>query len=397
VVLGSLLASLATLVTIASPASADAVSDKQAQAAQIAEQLDGLQRKQMSLEQTFDEANLKLDQANKDIAAAQTRVDQVSQEVDQHRAEVRLYAIQAYMNDGDGGTMDALLSAEGDKAPQKAGYLDAATNNRKDSVDLLSASKHKLDDQIAQLDQAKGDAQADTDQASQAKADNDDAVAEQSRIQSQIQGDLSQLVAQQQAAIAQQQAQANQAQLSALAAADANNPKPAANGFSTSTTGATSTTGSTGTTGTTARPAGPSAPAPAPTPAPRPTTPSTPAPTVPSSGKGAAAASIAMGEIGVPYVYGGASPAGFDCSGLVMWAYAQVGVSLPHPTTAQWAVTQPISMSQLQVGDLVFFYGLGHVGIYIGGGMVVHAPHTGDHVRTEAIANMPVDGARRVL
>jgi cell wall-associated NlpC family hydrolase len=114
------------------------------------------------------------------------------------------------------------------------------------------------------------------------------------------------------------------------------------------------------------------------------------------SGAGhAAAASIALGELGVPYVYGGASPSGFDCSGLVMWVYARLGISLPHYTVAQWNATMPISSPA--PGDLVFFNGLGHVGIYIGGGKFVDAPHTGSVVRIDSIANFGgYDGARRV-
>jgi cell wall-associated NlpC family hydrolase len=107
------------------------------------------------------------------------------------------------------------------------------------------------------------------------------------------------------------------------------------------------------------------------------------------------AASIALQELGVPYVYGGASPAGFDCSGLVMWVYARLGISLPHYTVAQWNATEPISSPE--PGDLVFFNGLGHVGIYIGGGRFVDAPHTGSVVRIDSIANFGgYDGARRV-
>ena len=75
------------------------------------------------------------------------------------------------------------------------------------------------------------------------------------------------------------------------------------------------------------------------------------------------------------------APGGFDCSGLVAWAYAQVGVSLPHSTYAQYSMGVAVSQDQLQPGDLVFFDGLGHVGIYIGGGQFVHAPHTGDVVK----------------
>jgi len=109
----------------------------------------------------------------------------------------------------------------------------------------------------------------------------------------------------------------------------------------------------------------------------------------------AAAASIALRYLGVPYVYGGASPSGFDCSGLVMYVYAQLGISLPHYTVAQWNATQPVSSPA--PGDLVFFNGLGHVGIYLGGGRFVNAPHTGSVVRIDSISSFGgYDGARRV-
>jgi cell wall-associated NlpC family hydrolase len=107
------------------------------------------------------------------------------------------------------------------------------------------------------------------------------------------------------------------------------------------------------------------------------------------------AASIALHYLGVPYVWGGASPSGFDCSGLVMYVYAQLGISLPHYTVAQWNATEPIASPA--PGDLVFFNGLGHVGIYIGGGRFVDAPHTGSVVRIDSMAGFGgYDGARRV-
>ena len=110
---------------------------------------------------------------------------------------------------------------------------------------------------------------------------------------------------------------------------------------------------------------------------------------------------IAMRYLGVPYVWGGASPAGFDCSGLVMYVYAQLGVSLPHYTGAQWNMGVPVSRSDLQPGDLVFFDGLGHVGIYIGGDQFIHAPHTGDVVKISSLNEgwyaATYVGARRIL
>jgi peptidoglycan DL-endopeptidase CwlO len=108
---------------------------------------------------------------------------------------------------------------------------------------------------------------------------------------------------------------------------------------------------------------------------------------------------IAMHYLGTPYVWGGASPGGFDCSGFVAYVYSQVGVSLPHYTGAQWNVGVPVARSDLQPGDLVFFDGLGHVGIYIGGNSFIHSPHTGDVVKVSSLTGWYADtyvGARRI-
>jgi cell wall-associated NlpC family hydrolase len=109
-------------------------------------------------------------------------------------------------------------------------------------------------------------------------------------------------------------------------------------------------------------------------------------PNPPASTLGGQAVAIAERYLGVPYVWGGASPSGFDCSGLTMYVYAQLGVSLPHNAAAQYASLPHVSESDLEPGDLVFFDGLNHVGIYIGGGSIIHAPHTGTVVQISSLS-----------
>ncbi|MDQ0786499.1 NlpC/P60 family protein [Streptomyces sp. B3I8] len=110
----------------------------------------------------------------------------------------------------------------------------------------------------------------------------------------------------------------------------------------------------------------------------------------PASGRAAAAFSAAQSKIGSPYVYGATGPSSFDCSGLTSWAYAQAGVSIPRTSQAQANIgTRIYSQSQLQVGDLVFFFNdIHHVGLYAGNGQVLHAPRTGTVVRYESMSTI---------
>lgn len=107
---------------------------------------------------------------------------------------------------------------------------------------------------------------------------------------------------------------------------------------------------------------------------------------LPSGAGNAEAVRIMLQYLGVPYVWGGASPSGFDCSGLASYAYAKIGKSVPHYTGAIWAKFPKVPRDQLQAGDMVFFNGLGHMGIFIGGDQMVHAPHTGDVVKISSIS-----------
>ena len=110
--------------------------------------------------------------------------------------------------------------------------------------------------------------------------------------------------------------------------------------------------------------------------------------------------SYAKRFLGVRYVYGGSSPrSGFDCSGFVRYVYAHFGVSLPHSSYAQFGDGRRVGRSSLHPGDLVFFDGLGHVGLYIGNGRFIHAPHAGTRVRVQPLAgwySQRFAGARRL-
>lgn len=115
-----------------------------------------------------------------------------------------------------------------------------------------------------------------------------------------------------------------------------------------------------------------------------------------SSASAQAAVNFAMAQIGKPYGWGSTGPDSYDCSGLMMAAYASAGVSIPRTSEAQQAGLTSVSLSNLQVGDLVFFYGGSHVGMYIGNGQVVHAPTSGDVVKISDMNSMGPTGAARV-
>ena len=121
--------------------------------------------------------------------------------------------------------------------------------------------------------------------------------------------------------------------------------------------------------------------------------------TVPAGPAVAAPATViqaALSRIGSPYSWGASGPSAFDCSGLVMWSFQQAGISLPHSSQALAQGGQPVSMDQMQPGDLITYYSdASHVGIYIGDGMMVHASTYGTPVRVAPVDNAPIHNVRR--
>ena len=117
-------------------------------------------------------------------------------------------------------------------------------------------------------------------------------------------------------------------------------------------------------------------------------------PPPPQAATGAAIASAAVALIGTPYAFGGADRGGFDCSGLALYVHERAGLSIPRSAAAQQRAAQPVAPAQLLPGDLVFFrmgtHGIDHVGVYVGAGRFVHAPHRG-------VAVTSADLSRRLL
>ena len=133
-----------------------------------------------------------------------------------------------------------------------------------------------------------------------------------------------------------------------------------------------------------------------PRPSPEPEAAPAPAPTASVSGRAGAAVDYALAQVGDAYVWGAEGPDGFDCSGLTLMAWRQAGVSLPHSSSMQMSSGTPVSQSQLQPGDLVFYYSpVSHVGIYIGDGKIVHAANPSTGVEVTAVFSMPYSGAVR--
>jgi cell wall-associated NlpC family hydrolase len=116
----------------------------------------------------------------------------------------------------------------------------------------------------------------------------------------------------------------------------------------------------------------------------------------PATGRASAAVAEAYNKLGSPYEWGAEGPSRFDCSGLTMWAWARGGVSLPHSSQAQYDTLPHVAQSDIQPGDLTFYGSpIHHVGIYIGGGQMINAPHTGDVVRIADAFRSDYVGAAR--
>jgi cell wall-associated NlpC family hydrolase len=337
-------------------AGADQIGDKQAEAAKVTDQLEALKSRQMDISAQAERVGYEQSQAEQKVTEAQSLLDQTNADLEAKRVAVTEVAVEAYQNGNDSPELDAFLTSDANSGLQKKSYLETRTGDMRDKVDALSAAQQKAEDDKARLETAQKEVDAKAAEIDQLKSANQKAVADQQAVNAKVQGELSNLVAAEQARRAQEAKAASDAAAARQAAAAPTAP-------ATQQVGAKAGSGSV-------------------------VVPSNPNP--PPVGHGAAGAiAAALSRVGVgSYVWGAAGPIDFDCSGLVAWAYAQAGVpGLPHYSGAQYAMTTRISRAQLQPGDLVFWGpgGSEHVAIYMGGNSLVHAFGSGGGVATTAL------------
>jgi cell wall-associated NlpC family hydrolase len=349
-----------TLTGVARPAAADQIADAKAQAAAITARIGAAQARIQALTGQVNQADYQLSQLQTQISADQAAIAKDQGTVDKDRTELRSEAISDYTNSGNGSQATQIFSSNLNTNGIRSEYTSIATGNVSTTIDHLHTAQTELQTTQAALQQ----------QSAQASATRNSLVGEQQQAtalaaQDQqtlagVNANIQHLIQQQQAAAAAAAARAFQAKVAAAAAAaQARAAAPTRSVAGPSSTPSTSGGGGSST-----------------------TVPVSAGPLPPLAPGAAGAVQAAEREVGVPYVWGGASPSGFDCSGLVMWAYAQVGISLPHYSGGQYADTTHIPLSAIQPGDLLF-YGPGgsqHVAMYVGGGSMIEAPYTGASV-----------------
>ena len=379
---------VALSATAAGTAAPPEVRSKQAQATRVLAEINGIDAQLGHTVEAWNGARLHLAAVDRELKTntAQLAVAQAEYRRAQRRIAARLVAIYVA---GEPSAVDVVLGSS--TVSDLIDGLDAVskvTAQDRRIATQATALKQELDAHQRRLVRARAAQRATLAQLTAQRAQIQGSLARRQRLLSSIRGQIARIQAAERAQEARLAAQARarlareQAQAEARAKAQAAQQPTATAPTTTTTTTPAATTPAATTTATDAT-------------APIPDTPAAPLPAGHPD-----AASVAARYLGVPYLWAGATPAGFDCSGLVVWVYAQLGITLPHYTGALYLLGVPVPRDQLQPGDLVFFDGVDHVGIYIGAGQFIHAPHTGDVVRVSTMSSgsyaASYVGARRI-
>jgi len=344
-----LVAALATL-SAAGTAGADQISAKKAEAALAEKQLNELYAREDRAVEAYDRAHAKLAAVKHAILTNGIQLKAAKKNLAQARAQLAQLVVSAYKGGDPDAAMYVLAAQSFTDLVDRVDVLNRTSHDESAILHRVTVAEREVATRQALLKKQRVQARKLVKQAAAAKREAAALISSQQAKISQLHSQINQLIGERNARLAR--AAAARRAAAAAAAAAAQNPAP--------------------TTTTTAPVSSPTSGAPAP----------------PANSLGEQAVQIAMGELGVPYVWGGASPSGFDCSGLTMWVYAQLGIHLDHYTVSQFNAGPHVAESDLAPGDLVFFEpGIGHVGIYIGNGEFIHAPHTGTVVQISSLSD----------
>jgi peptidoglycan DL-endopeptidase CwlO len=340
---------IAALTALILPTSAPAapIDDKRAQAAELQAQIDANAEKLSGLNEQINDAQLALDEANETIAESDAAVDAAKARTSELRRIVAQRAASLYTRSGTEGGVEALDTANANELTTRQQYTSIAAEHDRQAVYQLKRAREDLAVRKADAEQARNVAEAKRDEMDATRAELAAGDEKLQALRNGINGEIAAIMQQaEQERIAREAAAAAERQAAASAATPATNASTGGGGASSGGGG-----------GSYAPP--------------------------PSSGDVSAVMAYAYAQLGKPYCYAGVGPGCYDCSGLTMMAWAQAGVGMPHGSNAQLAMFPRVSMSDLQVGDLVYW--TDHVGIYVGGGSVLHAPRTGTVVQITGI------------
>ncbi len=347
------------------PAGADQLGDAKAKAAAIAAQIQATDQRLQTLTDQYSAADYHLSQLNAQITQTQRQVTQAKAAVAKNQKQLQKQAIGDYTSSGTHSSVADLFTADRNAPGVRQEYSNLAAGNVSTLISKLHTSVTQLSSEQASLQQQQTQASQARDILASAKSQASTLVAQEEATKAGVDANIQSLIVQQQAAASAAAAAAFTAKVKAAQAAASASPAQA--GPSTPQAPLAGGTGIGKAPGAGTAVVAPSA---------------APPPALAAGVAGAIQA--AEREVGVPYLWGGASPStGFDCSGLIMWAYAQVGIGLPHFSGAQFSSTVHIPFSAIQPGDLLFYgpQGADHEAMYVGGGQMIEAPHTGAFVQ----------------